>query len=45
MLDLSKHRILVVEDEALIAFEVEDIIKKLAAPWQALSRRSTKLCG
>ncbi len=26
--DLSKHRILVVEDEALIAFEVEDVIKK-----------------
>ncbi|WGJ13850.1 response regulator [Methylocapsa sp. D3K7] len=25
--DLSKHRILVVEDEALIAFEVGDIIK------------------
>jgi DNA-binding response OmpR family regulator len=28
MLDLSKHRILVVEDEALIAFEIEEIIKK-----------------
>ena len=27
MLDLSKHRILVVEDEALIAFEIEEIIK------------------
>ncbi len=27
MLDLSKHRILVVEDEALIAFEIEEVIK------------------
>jgi DNA-binding response OmpR family regulator len=27
MRDLSKHRILVVEDEALIAFELEEIIK------------------